>query len=261
MNLRSIFPIVAILFVTATAAESAILRVWKDCSTSVAQTDFDRTASAIMDILRKSGDRLEGVEIVCFSLGEARIFTAPVEKFIWGPTPVIKKVEPKWNKASIGQKIIRGGKEMLIRDAEAKQNAEMSVELKKHADRIEFNLRAFRATLLERPAAVAPCTRFSDLAIRIAEENLAKNLLLTDGWRDCPADNHPPVIKKMTGQILIILLPRVKDAGVEITLFQERSRYLVEFFPNAKIVQPFLTEKALDELLLQHDGGSVNPPL
>ena len=59
----------------------------------------------------------------------------------------------------------------------------------RYENTVKSLLSALRKRLLYQPANPSDCTRFSELATRMQNENVSLNLVLTDGYADCP-DEH-----------------------------------------------------------------------
>jgi hypothetical protein len=239
-NLAALFMIP--VFPLAAVPASPVLRIWRDNSGSMSEEDLKRFSDTLVSALEPYADVVAGVSVVRFSDGRKRLFTTPAQPFLWGSVS-----DGDSRQLNAGRQVPPFIKWLKL--AHDKAEEEQRSESSRHfAARVEKAIADLKKYLEASPAETASCTLFSDLAARIAEDDLPFNLTITDGWNDCNETWTPA--KDIHGRHVIVLLPRKKgDLGLpENSIFEQRRRALQVLFPTAKIVRPSAIQRHLTAL-------------
>ena len=235
---RLLFVLLVWLF-SARVTAGDTLRVYRDCSMSMDEAGLRTLLPAIVQVLREH-PVIDIVEVVRFSCHGERLQTVMATVYRLDPKP--KELEARTDGLA---GFFRAGADAQLREVSAKATTEVN----SWRNRRDQTLKQVATDLVGEPKQAAACTRFDQLALRIAEEDIPYTLVLTDGWVDCqqaapklPAAHHQP---------LIVLLPRDKDpVNDAVALFDARQKQMRELFARgAEIVQPYLAPKALARLL------------
>jgi hypothetical protein len=219
--------------------ERRLLRVWRDGSGSVSEEALSASCPYLIDVLSAYRKAMEGVEVVRFSDGQRRLFSTPAEPFIWGSLADFDRVpvnsRPDTNPLS---KLFKRPHEKAAAEAAQQDLKRRSECEERFTAKVHSTLKDLKKYLEANPAAPARCTYFTDLAARMAEDDVPYNLTLTDGWNDCNEAWAPA--RGIRGRHVIVLFPRRDgDAGVsENSVFEHRRRALQGLFPSAEIVRP-----------------------
>jgi hypothetical protein len=195
----------------------------------MSEEDLQRVLPVLLQAIKLYSTAFEGLEVVRFSCGHERISTAHVEQFLWPPME---------SKVTLAQTIFK-----------VAQSSYALVARRKYNEQVDLELERFQRYVSEPPKGRALCTRFTDLAVRIEDENLRWNLLISDGWNDCR--DKLKVENQMTGRLVIVLLPRRRERSgqSENTIFEQRKQEMRRLFPTAEIIHPYLLTKSVENML------------
>jgi hypothetical protein len=228
-----------------------IFRLWRDASTSMSEDELRKIIPALLNAVKSLTDVLTGVEVVHFSAGRSRTAAQLPTQFCWGLPPAVgSSVSRAYSELTLPQKILKTSRNHAITEALEEQQAAAAKEASARAARIDAELKRLGEFLSKVPTRVAPCTQFTALADRIAKEDLPRNLVLTDAWMDCRADEREDYTPKaMSGDVLIVLFAG-GDSGWETNVFDRRTVQLRALFPTAHVEPPYMLERALRRMIM-----------
>ena len=227
------------------------IRVWRDKSSSMSENDAKVAVSEFLASIHSHTSMFSGIEVVPFAKGNEPIWSARVERFLWGDPPEIENFDASHSpNAPVATKIFVGAKSSYVNRRRAEYDQKTAGLIDDYERTVMMQLQNAGSYLLEAPVAEAPCTKFASLKRRITEEGLAYNLVITDGWIDCSKTSQLQNISPlMRGKIVILLLTRSADTQNDEEAFEQRAKDMKTIFPTAKIVPVFLAATAVDELL------------
>lgn len=231
------------------------LRIWRDVSTSMSDEELIQALAIPLNVIKSRSDRLLCAEVVRFGRGTIRIWSEQPEHFSLGGAAESEGfTEPDRRNAPLEKKLFRKPWEDQVAQARATYEDNARRQQDERQRRIDREFERMLAYITEPATDPAPCTRFADLSVRVADEGLPRNIIITDGWDDCHRDAGIATSAAGQGEtsgsgVLIILLPRKNDSGSETDMFNRRAERMRQFFPGAKVIPAYLSRKAIEALL------------
>lgn len=227
------------------------VRVWRDDSSSMNEDDLKTAVPEMLASIQKRSTMFSGIEVLRFARGDAPIWSERAKKFTWGDPPTIENFDDSnLAKAPVATKIFIGAKNNYVNNKRSESDRKNEGLLEEHYRRVAAQLESARSYLLQAPDDKAPCTKFTTLKRRMAQEDLPYNIVITDGWIDCASlaqlQDSPLV---MNGKIVVLLLTRHADTQREEEAFERRASDMKKIFPTAKVIPVYLANAAIDELL------------
>lgn len=234
---------------SSAAARRPLVRIWFDCSKSTDESVWAYNVDRMIASLEHHRNDISGVEVICFASAGRSIWAELVDLYFWGDPPANDEFTPNFERAPHNAKVFQDAKTRWI-DA---QRREFMHERSKQTTAYEGRTREALAKLKERlllpvrtPAA---CTRFFELAERIAREGRPLNIAVTDGLNDCPGETAERVpAHTFAGRIVIIQVPTRSEAGGRSDTLSSHEAFLQALFPGSKTFPIYLAETAVDDL-------------
>ncbi len=235
---------------TAPAQGLPMLATYCDKSGSESDREIEAAAPDITRSLASNARKISGVEVVRFADGNSSIWAAPTKNFYWGSPPTLKEFDPDLEHAPNEAKMFTRKREEYINQKREAFNSAATKSENDYKSTVDYELTQLRSYLVEKPTAKAQCTRFRSLAQRIEREGLDHNLVITDGWNDCPEERGGKMTPvKVKGKIGIVLVTRQNDGSKDDQDFLRRESFLHQIFPDAKIFPSFQAAKAVEAAL------------
>lgn len=228
------------------------IRFWRDFSGSINEEELKQVIPRLLDEIETRCTVFDGIEVVRFANGSRSMYSEPVAEFYWGAPPVIKEFVPDLENAPNQVRINQRKQNEYIAQQRAQHDSEQERINLAYKQRVETEIEKLYQYLVEKPTALAPCTKFASLAKRIEKEDLSFNILLSDGWADC--HNTKLATKretKLRGKLIVLLLTRKRDTQATEDAFLEHENYMHQIFPTAEVVPAYLATRVLSEAIVK----------
>ena len=221
------------LLLASTSASADTLTFWRDCSSSMSEAELEKLVPVLRDVI-EAEERIDRIETIRFSCADGRTFSQRPTTFALPSKPI----QARQKRTGMISEWFLAGVEAAASETTARHIEALNTFRNKRSKAIEEFVRDVRTG----PSRSAGCTRFDALAVRIVEENRPFNVMLTDGWVDCPITVTP--LQEFTGRLAIVLVPRETDSpSAEVELFETRATDMRRFFPNSTVVKPYQLQR------------------
>src|SRR5918911_1291837 len=158
------------------------VRVWRDDSSSMNEDDLKAAVPELLTSVQKHSTMFSGLEVLRFAKGDEPIWSEQAKKFTWGDAPTAEGFDDSdTSKAPVAAKIFVGAKNSYINKQRASYDEKNGGLFDEYYRRVGAQIEDARNYLLQPPSAKAPCTKFTTLVRRMAQEDLPYNIVLTDG--------------------------------------------------------------------------------
>jgi hypothetical protein len=229
-----------------------MLAIWKDVGGSQDENQFKENLPELEKGIKQKSSFIDGVQVIFYAKGNHSIWKEKPEMFIWAAPPIFKEFDEDavMENAPPEVKAFVTNKDKYIQDARTLYEQEKKRLSDEYSAKVDSEITRLKQYLLQPLDELALCTRFISLAERIAKDNLPYNLIITDGWADCPDEQNNNIKSiEIQGKLIILQLSRGRDLPSDDKTFSQRETFLHKLFPQAEILPAYKPTEAVKALL------------
>lgn len=220
-----------------------------DSSGSPSKSQLEAMSPDLVAALRSHAERIDGVAVTRVANGNHPTLTERPEVFYWGRLDIPPYVEPNLENAPTDIRFFSDRRRRYLLEAKDKYERNKEELKREYYSRVDDQLSKLKLYLLQGPAELAPCTRFSSIALRIERDAFPFQLLLSDGWADCPEERGRRLAPaKITGKLVVLQLARERDNAHSDRNIRQRETFLRDLFPGASVLPGYSVSQAVDLL-------------
>jgi hypothetical protein len=226
-----------------------MLQLTIDSSGSPSKAQLEAMSPDLIAALRSYAERFDGVAVVRVANGNHPTLTERPEVFYWGRLDIPPYIEPNLENAPTDIRFFADRRRRYLVEAKDKYERNKEELKRQYYSKVDDQLSKLKLHLLQAPAELAPCTRFSSIAIRIERDAYPFQLFLTDGWADCPDERGRRLAPaRITGKLVVLQLARERDNAHSDRDIRQREKFLHDLFPGASVLPGYSVSQAMDLL-------------
>jgi|GEM_PF-7116620 len=237
---------------TAPAIELVSDRMFEliiDSSGSPSKAQLEAMSPDLIASLRSHAERIDGVAVTRVANGNHPTLTERPEVFYWGRLDIPPYTEPNLENAPTDIRFFADRRRRYLIEAKDKYDRNKEELRREYYSRVDDQLGKLKLYLLQRPAELAPCTRFSSIVLRIERDAYPFQLFLSDGWVDCPDERGRRLAPaKFRGKLVVLQLARERDNAHSDRDIRQREIFLHDLFPGASVLPGYSVSEAMDLL-------------